>query len=96
MYLSLLPCMAFLFAVVLSIKKRPVPVFRSISTWIYLLHPLMIILVRGAAKLTHCQAAFVENSLIHYISVCFLSGFSAWMTGRYFTDDYSFGCGFEF
>lgn len=85
MYLSLLPCMAFLFSVVLSIEKRPVPVFRSISAWIYLLHPLMIILVRGAAKLTHCQAAFVENSLIHYISVCFLSGISAWIIGKYFT-----------
>ena len=73
MYFSLLPCMYFLFAVILSVEKQPAPILRSISTWIYLLHPLMIILVRGIAKLTHCQAILTDNSLIHYMAVCFLS-----------------------
>lgn len=84
MYLFLLPCMFFLFSVVLSVKKQPVPVFRSISARIYLLHPMMIILVRGMAKMMHCQAVLVDNSLVHYLSVCLLSGTAAWMTGKYF------------
>ncbi|MDE7250529.1 MAG: hypothetical protein K2N82_11755, partial [Lachnospiraceae bacterium] len=37
---------------------------------IYLLHPLMIILVRGFAKVTHLSAYLVENSLLHYLAVC--------------------------
>ena len=85
MYLFLLPCMFFLFAAVLSIAKQPAPILRSISTWIYLLHPLMIVLIRGIAKLIHGQAILVDNSLIHYIAVCFLSCIFAYIIGKYFT-----------
>lgn len=81
----LLPCMFFLFAAVLSIAKQPAPILRSISTWIYLLHPLMIVLIRGIAKLIHGQAILVDNSLIHYIAVCFLSCIFAYIIGKYFT-----------
>ncbi|MDD7637099.1 MAG: alanine racemase [Clostridiales bacterium] len=84
MYLFLLPCMFFLFATVLSIAKQPAPILRSISTWIYLLHPLMIVLIRGIAKLIHGQAILVDNSLIHYIAVCFLSCIFAYIIGKYF------------
>lgn len=77
--------MFFLFAAVLSIAKQPAPILRSISTWIYLLHPLMIVLIRGIAKLIHGQAILVDNSLIHYIAVCFLSCIFAYIIGKYFT-----------
>ena len=83
MYLSLLPCMYFLFAVILSIEKQPAPILRGISTWIYLLHPLMIILVRGIAKLTHCQKILTDNSLLHYMAVCFLSCLFAYMISKW-------------
>lgn len=81
MYLFLLPCMFFLFSVLLSVPKRPVPALRGVTTWIYLLHPWMIILVRGAAKITHCERILINNHLIHFIAVCLLSGFLAAMIG---------------
>lgn len=73
MYIALLPCMFFLFQLILSVKARPVKAFRTVSTWIYIIHPLVIILVRGAAKITHLAHIFSENSLVHYCTVCLLS-----------------------
>ena len=69
MYISLLPCMFFLFQIMASIKARPIRPLRKISTWIYIIHPLFIILVRGAAKMTHLESIFIENSIAHYITV---------------------------
>lgn len=73
MYIALLPCMFFLFQLLLSIELRPVKRLRTISTWMYLIHPLFIIAVRGAAKLVHLENLLIENSLVHYICVCLLS-----------------------
>lgn len=73
MYICLLPCMYFLFQIVLSVKKSPVKPLRTISTWIYIIHPLFIVLVRGAAKFTHLESIFIENSIAHYIAVSLLS-----------------------
>lgn len=73
MYIALLPCMFFLFQIILSMNIRPVKAFRSISSWIYIIHPLFIILVRGIAKLTHTESILINNSFVHYITVCFLS-----------------------
>lgn len=72
-YLALLPCMFFLFPLLLSLPLRSSKRLRTISTGIYLLHPLCILLVRAAAKLVHLEALFIGNSLIHYGSVCLLS-----------------------
>jgi len=74
MYLFLPPCMFFLFQMVSHLKLRPVKALRTISAWIYILHPLCIILVRGGAKLLHLEGVFIDNSLVHYIAVCLLSG----------------------
>lgn len=73
MYILLLPCMYFLFQLIIAWNKAPSVQLRKISTWIYLLHPLMIIAVRGIAKIMHLEMLLVENSLIHYIAVCFLA-----------------------
>lgn len=73
MYLFLLPCMFFLFQLVLGVKAAPKPRFRTISTCIYLLHPLVILLVRGAAKPLHLTALLVGNSLVHFAAVSILS-----------------------
>lgn len=40
---------------------------------VYVLHPMMIVLVRGAAKLLRVQKWLVENSLVHFIAVAALS-----------------------
>lgn len=75
MYLLLAPTMFFLFSAVLSWKLAPAPRVRSFSTWVYIFHPLMIVLVRGAAKALNATDFLVENSLVHFLAVCFCSLF---------------------
>lgn len=69
MYLLLLPCMYCLIRFLLFLSWKPRPVLRTIATWVYILHPLSIILVRGAAKVFHLEKYLVEQSMIHYIAV---------------------------
>lgn len=73
MYVSLLPCMYFLFRILLTLRFRSVRALRSIATCVYVIHPLCIIAVRGAAKLFRQESLFVDNSLLHYLAVCILS-----------------------
>lgn len=75
MYISLLPCMFFLFQFILNIKKKPVKILRTLSTCIYLIHPLFIVIVRGGAKAFHLENILIYNSLIHYFAVSILSCF---------------------
>ncbi len=77
MYLLLPVCMFFLYRLLLTWNRRSVGAFRTISTWIYVLHPAMIVVVRGGAKAIHATAFFVENSLIHYLTVCLCSAAAA-------------------
>lgn len=46
---------------------------RMVSTGIYIIHPLCIVLVRGIAKAVHLERLLVENSLLHYLAVCVVS-----------------------
>lgn len=73
MYIMLLPCMFFLFRVVLSLDWANVKPLRLISMIIYLIHPLFIVLVRAAAKVTHLEPVLVDQSVLFYIEVCILS-----------------------
>lgn len=77
MYIMLPFVMFFLFRILLTVRCKPVKSLRTISTWIYLLHPLCIILVRGGAKAAHMEGLFVDNSLVHYLAVCAVSGAAA-------------------
>lgn len=40
---------------------------------IYIIHPMMIVVVRLFSKLLNLQKIFVENSILHYIVVCAVS-----------------------
>lgn len=73
MYLALLPCMYFLFQLVLSLDLASGKRLRTLSIWIYLIHPFSLVFVRGVAKYLHLTDVLVENSLILYLSVCALS-----------------------
>ena len=73
MYIALIPCMYFLFQIVLSWHHKVSPLLRVTSTWIYLIHPLMIVVVRGVAKVTDLSDLLVRNSLIQYLAVSSLS-----------------------
>lgn len=86
MYIALIPCMFFLFQLILGMNNRLPNTFgyhsyriryHMISMRIYIIHPLMIIAVRGIAKITHLEKILVQNSLIHYIAVCITSCLAA-------------------
>lgn len=100
MYISLIPCMFFLFQLILGINIHLPNTFgrhhslciryHMIGMRIYIIHPLMIIAVRGIAKITHLEKIFVQNSLIHYAAVCIISclaalGIELLLQGRSFT-----------
>lgn len=73
MYIMLLPCMFFLFQAVLSFDLRGARPLRVIATIIYLIHPLFIVLVHGAAKAVHLTSLWEDHSLLFYLAVCVLS-----------------------
>lgn len=73
MYLLLPAVSYFLMRGLLRVKGRSPSILRRLSMWIYLLHPLCIVGVRGAAKLVKLQNLLVENSLIFYLLVCISS-----------------------
>lgn len=73
MYLMLLPCMFILFEIILHCNKKPKPMFRTISTIVYIIHPFIIVLLRGMAKFLKIQDFLIYNSLIYYLAVLGIS-----------------------
>lgn len=73
MYLMLPAVMLFCFEGLLQFRGRAFKKLPPVSMWIYLLHPICIILVRGIAKAAGLTALLVENSAGHYLAVCALS-----------------------
>lgn len=73
MYFFLIPSMFFLFQLLLHLKISNNQKMRSISLWVYIIHPLCIILIRGFGKATHTTALLVDHSLIHFLAVTVLS-----------------------
>ena len=73
MYVFLLPCMYFLFNAILHFKGKRFVTLRTASLIIYIIHPMMIVVIRLFSKLLHLQNLLVENSIVHYFMVCLLS-----------------------
>jgi surface polysaccharide O-acyltransferase-like enzyme len=73
MYFMLLPCMYFLFQLVLLWQGRSKKILRKVSMCVYLVHPFFIILVRGFAKLTDLSWLLIDNSIVHYLMVVITS-----------------------
>jgi serine/alanine racemase len=69
MYIMLIPVMMSVFTLVLNANKENNKTLRNIATVIYIIHPIMIILIRGASKIVNLESIMVENSLIHYVLV---------------------------
>lgn len=69
MYLFLPLCMAFLFSLLLGLNQGTDRRARRLSALVYLLHPLVIVLVRGGAKFAGLAGPLVENSLGHFAAV---------------------------
>lgn len=73
MYVLLVPCMYFLFHAILPFRGKRLERMRTLSLCIYIIHPMMIILVRLFAKIFHMQNLLIENSLVHFLLVCIAS-----------------------
>ena len=73
MYIMLIPCMYFLFRLILNMKGNTSKFLRFVSAWIYILHPMAIIGVRGVAGKIGLSTLFVENSMVHFAVVSLLS-----------------------
>lgn len=70
MYLFLLPCMFFLFSAVLCFRGKRQKNLRTLSLIIYIIHPMMIIVIRFISEKFHIQDLFVQNSIVHFLAVC--------------------------
>jgi serine/alanine racemase len=73
MYIMLPLCMFFLFRLAIAREGKASAFLREGSMWIYILHPLVIIAVRGVARFAGLTGLLVENSVLHYLAVCVLS-----------------------
>ena len=72
MYIMLIPVMIFLFSLILNTSTSNNKKIRNLSTIIYIIHPLIIVLVRLLSKVFSLEI-MVTNSLVHFILVTILS-----------------------
>lgn len=70
MYVFLPAVMYFLFALLLIPRGRGAGWMAPFSLLVYILHPWVIVLVRGAARVAGLWGPLVENSVGHYLAVC--------------------------
>lgn len=81
MYVFLVPVMFFLFQTLVHTNKamretaerKKAACLREATLLVYIIHPMMIVAVRFAAKLAGLENYLIENSLIHFLCVTFLS-----------------------
>ncbi len=73
MYILLLPCMYFLFHTLTFWKGHQRAFLRTATLVIYIIHPMMIVVIRLFAKLLGLQTLLVENSVVHYLAVSITS-----------------------
>lgn len=75
MYVFLPVVMLCLYRLLLTLRvQTPAAArFRAVSMWIYLVHPAVIVLVRGMAKLHPALHILADHALLHYVLVSLLS-----------------------
>lgn len=73
MYLFLPPLMYFLFSLLLRIPVAGNAYLRQLTLPVYILHPLMIVVVRLIGKLTHTEFLLIDQSLLHFLAVTCLT-----------------------
>lgn len=73
MYIFLIPSMYFLFNAITFWRGKRSVCLRTSALVIYIIHPMMIVVVRLFAKTVGMQTLLVENSLVHYFLVSGLS-----------------------
>lgn len=69
MYVFLPPCVYFLFMLLLQFRGRRHVWLRDLSLIVYIIHPMMIVVVRMSAKVFHLQGLLVDNNVFHFLAV---------------------------
>lgn len=87
MYLLLPAVMFFLFMILLHKRGREYKSFRVISMAVYIIHPWVIIGVRGVSKVLRIQSYTVNNSIVHFLLI---SAGSFLLGGIYYLADSKF------
>ena len=77
MYMALPLLMFFLFQCLLYQNGKSPAFLRPVSMLIYLIHPAVIVIVRGFAKATGLEPLLIDNSLLHFFAVAFISFFAS-------------------
>lgn len=73
MYVMLIPIMYFLFHSILQWKQVSRSKFRPVSMIIFLIHPMVIVMLRGVAKLFELQDIIINQSIVYFTLVSFFS-----------------------
>lgn len=73
MYIMLVPCMFFLFNALTYWKGQRMKALSSLTLIVYIIHPMIIVIVRMCATILRMQSILIENSLVHYVVVSVLS-----------------------
>ena len=81
MYLFLVPVMYFLFRLLLLVPGNAPVLARNISMLVYILHPAVIIALRGAAKAAGLTWLLVDNTLVQFLTVTAASFAAAALIG---------------
>ncbi len=69
MYLLLPVCALALFRLALGWHMPAKPLLRRASAWVYLLHPAVLVAVRGGARLLHLTGILVDNRIVLTLAV---------------------------
>ena len=69
MYIMLIPLMVLLFNAVINNKGKENKILRSLSTTVYIIHPVFIILIIKLGEILNIEKYIVDNSIIHFILV---------------------------
>lgn len=69
MYLALVPLMYFLFRLLLSVPGKAPAWARDISMLVYVIHPAVLIGLRGVSGAAGLDGILVENTLVQFLSV---------------------------
>lgn len=73
MYIILPILMYCFFIILISYQGQRYLLCKDLSLYIYIIHPLMIIVVRLLGKILHLEKYLVYHSLIHFLSVLLFS-----------------------
>lgn len=70
MYFFLAPAMYFLFQLLLMIPGKAPAFCRKYSLILYVVHPAVIVILRGLAQILGLTEFLVDNTFVQYITVC--------------------------